>query len=84
MADLEKRVFDSEWNLPQDSHPGMMAYAMLQEQATFLNNRNLRNRGKALGGERLPRRVRARGLFVDVSRIARFAAMIKTRRPLAG
>jgi len=51
MADLEKRVFDSEWNLPQDSHMGMMAYAMVQEQATFLTYRNLRHRVKAIGGD---------------------------------
>jgi acyl-[acyl-carrier-protein] desaturase len=51
MADLEKRVFEREWNLPQDTHLGMLAYAMVQEQVTFLNYRNLRNRAKALGGD---------------------------------
>jgi acyl-[acyl-carrier-protein] desaturase len=51
MADLEKRVFENEWNLPQDSHLGMLAYAMVQEQVTFLNYRNLRARAKALGGD---------------------------------
>lgn len=51
MADLEKRVFDNEWNLPEDSHLGMLAYAMVQEQVTFLNYRNLRARARALGGD---------------------------------
>jgi acyl-[acyl-carrier-protein] desaturase len=44
MADLEKRVFAREWNLPQDN-------AMAQEQATFVNYRNLRERAIALGGD---------------------------------
>ena len=51
MADLEHRVFENEWNLPQDSHLGMLAYAMVQEQATFLNYRNLRQRMRAMGGD---------------------------------
>ncbi len=51
MADLEKRVFENEWNLPQDSHLGMLAYAMVQEQVTFLNYRNLRERSRAMGGD---------------------------------
>ncbi len=51
MADLEKRVFANEWNLPEDSQLGMLAYAMVQEQVTFLNYRNLRHRTKALGGD---------------------------------
>ena len=32
---LDKRVFENEWNLPQDSHLGMLAYATVQEQVTF-------------------------------------------------
>jgi acyl-[acyl-carrier-protein] desaturase len=51
MFDLERRVFEHEWNLPQDNHLGMLAYAMVQEQVTFLNYRNLRQRTKALGGD---------------------------------
>jgi acyl-[acyl-carrier-protein] desaturase len=50
MADLEKRVFEREWNLPHDNHLGMLCYAMVQEQATFLNYRNLRSRTAELGG----------------------------------
>ena len=44
MADLEKGVFEKEWNLPQDSRLGMLVYAMTQELATFLSYRNLRLR----------------------------------------
>ena len=51
MADLEKMVFAREWNLPHDSALGMLAYAMVQEQATFLNYRNLRQRVQARGGD---------------------------------
>ena len=51
MADLERRVFEHEWNLPHDSHLGMLAYAMVQEQVTFLNYRNLRHRTRELGGD---------------------------------
>ena len=51
MADLEGKVFAREWNLPQDDHLGMLVYAMVQEEATFVNYRNLRDRVKALGGD---------------------------------
>jgi len=51
MADLEAKVFAREWNLPQDHHLGMLVYAMVQEEATFVNYRNLRDRVKALGGD---------------------------------
>jgi acyl-[acyl-carrier-protein] desaturase len=51
MADLEEKVFEREWNLPQDSSLGMLAYAMVQEHATFLNYRNLRARVQAKGGD---------------------------------
>lgn len=51
MADLEGKVFAREWNLPQDNHLGMLVYAMVQEEATFVNYRNLRERAKALGGD---------------------------------
>ena len=51
MADLERRVFEREWNLPHDSALGMMAYAMVQELATFVNYRNLRERCRERGGD---------------------------------
>jgi len=51
MADLEEKVFAREWNLPQDNHLGMLVYAMVQEEATFLNYRNLKERCLALGGD---------------------------------
>lgn len=51
MADLEKTVFHHEWNLPHDNHMGMLAYAMVQELATWLNYRNLRLKTKDLGGD---------------------------------
>jgi len=43
MADLENTLFKHEWDLPQDSAPGMLVYAMVQELATWLHYRNLRN-----------------------------------------
>jgi acyl-[acyl-carrier-protein] desaturase len=51
MADLDQKVFAREWNLPQDNHVGMLVYAMVQEEATFLNYRNLRERVGELGGD---------------------------------
>lgn len=51
MADMERKVFSREWNLPEDSHLGMLAYAMVQEHATFLNYRNLQKRVHAAGGD---------------------------------
>jgi len=51
MADLEKTVFEREWNLPHDSHLGMLVYAMVQELATGLNYRNLRRRVQENGGD---------------------------------
>ena len=51
MADLEKTVFEREWNLPHDSHLGMLVYAMVQELATGLNYRNLQRRVKEHGGD---------------------------------
>ncbi len=51
MKDLEQMVFSSEWNLPYGSHLGMLAYAMVQEHATFINYRNLRQRASELGGD---------------------------------
>jgi acyl-[acyl-carrier-protein] desaturase len=51
MADLEGKVFQREWNLPHDSHLGMLVYAMVQELATGLNYRNLRRRLRQHGGD---------------------------------
>jgi acyl-[acyl-carrier-protein] desaturase len=42
MADLEKEVFQHEWNLPADNIRGIVCYSMTQELATWLNYRNLR------------------------------------------
>src|SRR6202521_6117948 len=51
MADLERMVFSREWNLPKNDPLAMLAYAMVQEQATFLNYRNLRKRLADFGGD---------------------------------
>lgn len=51
LIDMEKAVFEREWNLPHGSHLGMLAYAMVQEHATFINYRNLRQRVQARGGD---------------------------------
>jgi acyl-[acyl-carrier-protein] desaturase len=51
MADLDAMVFERDWNLPHDSHLGMLAYAMTQELATWLNYRNLRQRALDRGGD---------------------------------
>jgi len=51
MYDMEDRVFDHEWNLPEDSPQGMMVYAMTQELATWVHYKNLRRRLDELGGD---------------------------------
>jgi len=51
MADLERSVFAREWNLPQDSHLGMLVYATVQELATAVSYRNLRRRCAEHGGD---------------------------------
>jgi acyl-[acyl-carrier-protein] desaturase len=51
MADLEEKVFQWEWNLPHDSHLGMLVYAMVQEVATWLNYRNLKIKAEDRGGD---------------------------------
>jgi acyl-[acyl-carrier-protein] desaturase len=51
MADMEQKVFEREWNLPQENPLGMLAYAMVQEHATFLNYRNLKQRIRSKGGD---------------------------------
>src|SRR5262249_46570533 len=51
MADLEGMVFRGRWNLPQESHLGMLVYTMVQERATWLTYRNLRLRVEENGGD---------------------------------
>jgi acyl-[acyl-carrier-protein] desaturase len=70
MMDLEKKVFDREWNLPEGSHLGMLAYAMVQEHATFINYRNLRQRTEELGGDPALDRILR---FVSVDEKAHYA-----------
>ena len=69
MADMEKKVFEREWNLPHDSALGMLAYAMVQEHATFVNYRNLKKRVQAKGGDPALDKVLA---FVSVDEAAHF------------
>jgi acyl-[acyl-carrier-protein] desaturase len=42
MSDLERQVCRVKWTLPHDSPQGMLIYAMVQELATWLHYRNLR------------------------------------------
>jgi acyl-[acyl-carrier-protein] desaturase len=51
MTDMEGKVFEKEWNLPHDTALGMLTYTMVQEHATWLNYRNLRQRVLAGGGD---------------------------------
>lgn len=51
LADLERMVFERHWNLPMDSHLGMLVYAMAQELATWLNYRNLRQLAERPDGD---------------------------------
>jgi acyl-[acyl-carrier-protein] desaturase len=51
MTDIERQVFEREWNLPHDNQLGMMVYAMVQELATWLNYRNLRNHAAGPDGD---------------------------------
>lgn len=69
MVDLEKMVFERQWNLPHGDHLGMLAYAMVQEHATFLNYRNLRQRVQARGGDPALERILQ---FVTVDEAAHF------------
>jgi acyl-[acyl-carrier-protein] desaturase len=55
MADLEGMVFRQEWQLPQDSPHGMLIYAMVQELATWVHYRNLRERVEERGDPALSR-----------------------------
>src|SRR5437660_650705 len=51
LHDLERMVFEREWNLPLGDSLGMLMYAMVQELATFINYRNLKQRVIAKGGD---------------------------------
>jgi acyl-[acyl-carrier-protein] desaturase len=43
MADLEGRVFATEWDLPYDNARAMVCYTTLQELATWLSYKNMRD-----------------------------------------
>lgn len=51
MADLESKVYDQPWQVPHHNIVAMLAYAMVQERATALNYRNLRQRTQEYGGD---------------------------------
>ena len=51
MADLTNQTMEDRWILPHESTVGLLAYAMVQELATWLNYRNLRRRTAELGGD---------------------------------
>ena len=51
MADLESRLVQFEWNVPQENARGMACYSMLQELATWLHYRNLRLVAGQRGGD---------------------------------
>jgi acyl-[acyl-carrier-protein] desaturase len=51
MADLESRIVEFEWNVPQENARGMACYSMLQELATWLHYRNLRLVAGQQGGD---------------------------------
>jgi len=55
MADLENHLFDHEWEVPQDSAQGVLIYGMVQELATWLNYRNLRQKVDERGDPALSR-----------------------------
>jgi acyl-[acyl-carrier-protein] desaturase len=51
MAELDRQVFQQEWNLPHDNGRGMVCYTMVQELATWLHYRNLREVVRQRGGD---------------------------------
>jgi len=55
MVDMERQVFAQKWDVPHESPVGMLAYAMVQELATGLNYRNLRERVEEEGDPALSR-----------------------------
>jgi acyl-[acyl-carrier-protein] desaturase len=57
MAELDREVFQKEWNLPHDNARGMDCYTMVQELATWLHYRNLREVVRQRGGDQALDRV---------------------------
>jgi acyl-[acyl-carrier-protein] desaturase len=51
MAELDSQVLQQEWNLPHDNARGMVCYTMVQELATWLHYRNLREVARQRGGD---------------------------------
>jgi acyl-[acyl-carrier-protein] desaturase len=51
MADLEGRIFQQEWDLPYNNARAMVCYTMLQELATWLHYRTLRQIVRENGGD---------------------------------
>jgi acyl-[acyl-carrier-protein] desaturase len=51
MADLEGKVFQQEWDLPYDNARAMVCYTTLQELATWLHYRTLRQIVRENGGD---------------------------------
>jgi acyl-[acyl-carrier-protein] desaturase len=51
MDDLEREVYSHEWHLPSDNPLAMVIYGMVQELATWLNYRNLRQAVENNGGD---------------------------------
>jgi acyl-[acyl-carrier-protein] desaturase len=49
MADRESEVFAHQWHVPHDNALAMVMYGMVQELATWLNYRNLRQRVEEQG-----------------------------------
>jgi acyl-[acyl-carrier-protein] desaturase len=76
MTDLEAEVFQHEWNLPTDSARGMVIYSMVQELATWLNYRNLR---QVVGPQGDPALYRLLG-FIAVDERAHFDFFLQVVR----
>jgi acyl-[acyl-carrier-protein] desaturase len=55
MMDMQDRLFEHEWNLPEDSASGMLIYAMTQELATWVNYRKLLEHVRLVGDPALER-----------------------------
>ncbi len=51
ITDLEGKIYEHPWQLPYDNVVAMLCYAMVQERATALNYRNLRQRTQERGGD---------------------------------
>jgi acyl-[acyl-carrier-protein] desaturase len=49
MADREREVFQHQWHVPHDNAPAMVMYGMVQELATWVNYRNLRQQVEQRG-----------------------------------